>query len=426
MLAEGQLECRRELRGAVCLLAAIFTFTLGTVAQSKGCNEPAASPSVTLSLPGSPFTAVPSADGCWLFVSITGGRLAGPGITVVKRSGGKLTLERTIAVTSSPTGIVLTHDGKLLVAAAAQQTVFIDTEKLEKGDAGAVVGSIGSGSGSVYVNVTPDDKTLFISQEHAASITVIDLERARRDGFNGSTVIGQIPVGQEPIALTFSPDEKYLYTTSEMASPDWQWPNACKPEGSPVPDTVLSEPEGAVVVVDVAKARLDPAHAVLTRVPAGCSPVRLAMSPSGARIYVTARNSNAVVAFDTSKLISDPAHARMAMAPTGDAPVPIAVIDHGRMVIAGNSNRFAAGNAPQYLVVLNAAKFDQGIGAVLGIVPAGVFPREMRVSADGRTLFLTNFGSRTLQMLDIGRLPIDTALPPEIRSNAEALATRGR
>ena len=114
------------------------------------------------------------------------------------------------------------------------------------------------------------------------------------------------------------------------------------------------------------------------------------------------------------------------MAPTGDAPVPIAVIDHGRMVIAGNSNRFAAGNAPQYLVVLNAAKFDQGIGAVLGIVPAGVFPREMRVSADGRTLFLTNFGSRTLQMLDIGRLPIDTALPPEIRSNAEALATRGR
>jgi hypothetical protein len=61
---------------------------------------------------------------------------------------------------------------------------------------------------------------------------------------------------------------------------------------------------------------------------------------------------------------------------------------------------------------------------VLGIIPAGSFPREMAVSADGRTLFLTNFGSNSLQVMDVAHLPIDSQLPPEIARNADALAHR--
>ncbi len=407
-------------------LMALFTLTTGMVAQSSPCNQPAASPAVRLALPAPPFTAVPSADGCWVFVSMVGGRGGQPGIAVVKRSGGTLTLEHTVAVTPTPTGIVLTHDGQLLIAAAGSATVFLDTKKLMVGDANAVLGSIGGGRGAIYVNVTPDDKTLFVSQENGGTITVIDLDRARRRGFNDAAVIGQIPAGEAPIALTFSPRAKYLYTTSELALPDWQWPNACKPEGSAVPDTVLAEPEGAVEVIDVAKARTDPAHAVVARVPAGCSAVRMAMSPNGDRIYVTARNSNALVAFDTAKLISDPAHAQVAMAPTGDAPVPLAVVNQGREVIAGNSNRFAGANAPQQLVVLNAARFNQGAGAVLGTIAAGAFPREMRVSADQRTLFLTDFGSSALQMFDLSRLPIEAHVPADVAANAKALAERSQ
>jgi DNA-binding beta-propeller fold protein YncE len=74
-------------------------------------------------------------------------------------------------------------------------------------------------------------------------------------------------------------------------------------------------------------------------VPAGCNAVRMSISPSGDRIYVTARNSNAVPAFDTSKLVSDSGHALIAMAPVGDAPVPVMVVDNGKKVIAGNSFR---------------------------------------------------------------------------------------
>ena len=128
------------------------------------------------------------------------------------------------------------------------------------------------------------------------------------------------------------------------------------------------------------------------------------MSPSGDRIYVTARNSNAVAAFDAAKLISDPAHSRLGMAPVGAAPVPIAVLAGGKTVVAGNSNRFAGGNSAESLTVLDAAKIRGNQDAAIGSVPAGAFPRELRVSADGKTLYLTNFGSKSLQVMDVGRL----------------------
>ena len=81
------------------------------------------------------------------------------------------------------------------------------------------------------------------------------------------------------------------------------------------------------------------------------------------------------------------------------------MVDAGRKVVAGNSNRFAASTAPQSLVVLDAAKMEAGADTTLGTIPAGAFPREMALSADGHTLFLTNFGSNSLQVIDVDRLP---------------------
>ncbi len=250
------------------------------------------------------------------------------------------------------------------------------------------------------------------------------MRSARRSGYAPDAVIGKVPVGLAPIALTLSPDNKWLYTTSQGALPNWNWPKACKPEGAPVPDSVITNPEGAVIVIDVARARTDPTHAVVARVPAGCSPVRMTSSPKGDRIYVSARNSNAVAEFDTSKLVSDGAHAMVGIAAVGDAPVPVMIVDKGRRLVVGNSNRFGGRGDPESLTVLDTAKISQGMAAVQGIIPAGSFPREMAVSSDERTLFLTNFGSNSLQVLDIAHLPIDPKLPPEIAKNADSLAHR--
>ncbi|MGP8244511.1 MAG: hypothetical protein ACLQVN_08320 [Bryobacteraceae bacterium] len=335
-----------------------------------------------------------------------GGRGNGAaGIAVLHRKGGSVDLARTVPVPAPPAGIVLTHDGKLLIAAAIGKVLFLDAPCLISGCGKPLAGSFSDGDKmqSIYANVTADDKLLFVSEETASAITVIDLEQARSAGFGARSIAGKIPVGRAPIALTFSPDGRWLFTTSEVAAKEWGWPAACKPENRPnVSDLV--NPEGAVIAIDVARAKSDPGHAVVARVPAGCSPVRMAISPAGDRVYVTARNSNAVVAFDAEKLISDPEHARLGMAPVGTAPVPIALVDGGKTVVAGNSNRFAGGGSTQTLTLLDAAKIRGNGDAAIGSIPAGAFPRELRVSPDGQTLYLTNFGSKSLQAMDVERL----------------------
>ncbi len=366
-----------------------------------------AAPSVTVELPGHPFGVIAAGDGCSVFVSLMGddaGKNAG--IAVLKVRSGRFQLLHVVPLQFRPTGMALTHDGKLLIAAADKAVIFLDVQGLISGTANAVLGSFSDGRNaqSVYANVTADNKLLFVSDERAKSITVIDLDRARANGYKRDAIVGKIPTGNAPIALTFSPDGKWLYSTSEVALSEWNWPKACKPEGRPSTGSEISNPEGAVIVVDVARARRDPAHSVAGRIPAGCSPVRMAISPDGDRIYIAARNSNAVLAFHTAKLLSDPQHARIGMAPVGTAPVPIAVVDHGSKVVTGNSNRFASPTSAQTLLVLDAARIQEGTAARLGTIPAGAFPREMSVSPDGDTLLLTNFGSNSLQVMDIERL----------------------
>jgi DNA-binding beta-propeller fold protein YncE len=106
-----------------------------------------------------------------------------------------------------------------------------------------------------------------------------------------------------------------------------------------------------------------------------------------------------LLSFDTTKLVSNPDHARLGMTQVGTAPVPVAVVNDGRSVIVGNSNRFDADQSKQQMLdVLRAADLT-----VSAHIPAGSFPREMRLSPDGNTLFLTNFSSDSLQIIDLKR-----------------------
>ena len=47
------------------------------------------------------------------------------------------------------------------------------------------------------------------------------------------------------------------------------------------------------------------------------------------------------------------------------------------------------------------------MGITDGNVPAGVFPRELRVTDDQRTLLLTDFESKNLALIDVERLPLE-------------------
>ena len=331
------------------------------------------------------------------------------GVAVVSRVNGEPSLTNVTRLEGSPYGMVLTHDGALLIVASDDRVAFIDTARLIAGAADSLLGYLNDAplAGRMYANVTPDDRWLFLSDESARSISVVDLVKARASGFAASAVIGQIPVGRAPVALTFSTDHQFLYTTSQVAPAGYGWPAVCRAPGSDAARQDSNYAEGAILVVDVARATHDPVNAVVGAVAAGCNPVRLVTSPGGDVAYVSARTDNVILAFDTGKLLSDAAHALIGRVPVGAAPVGVAVLNGGRRLAVTNSNRFGDSNATQSLTIIDAQKFASGQAAVVGTVPAGIFPRELRVTQDRRTLLLTNFGSKNLAVLDVARLPLE-------------------
>ena len=403
------MQRRRQILSRVIVLAVLGPSALtafgrapAEAASPGSCNAPADKPITYLSLPGHPFGIAVSNDGCRIFVAVS---RESNGIAALRREGGKIKVERVVSLPNMPTEIVLTHDNKLLIVADGEGVTFLDAEGMWAGSHDAVVGTIRGrdGDATINVNVTSDDKFLFVSNERAASITVIDLQKARGEGFSGSAIVGRVPVGIAPIALVFSPDERLLYTTSEVVPRGLGWPAKCQPEGRAARGAEY--PQGAVFVVDVAKAERGAEESVVAIVPAGCSPVRLAISPGGEFLYVTARNSNSMLSFNTAALMTDADHALVGIVPVGAAPVPVTLADSGKRVLVGNSNRFAAARGEhQDVMVIDAARVKEGKAAVLGKIPAQGFPRKLVTSNDGRTIFLGNFASDSLEIIDAERL----------------------
>lgn len=394
---------------------AIFLCALAlcVAARSKGadCNAQAKEAIRFVNLPGHPFSTIPSPDGCWLFVSLgSSSPLEVNGVAVLERNGnGDIRVRRVVPVESSPAGMVMTHDGKLLIVADDEFVAFLDVQKMTSSDGNPIVGFLRDqpDAGSIYANVTRDDAYLFVSDEGASSITVIDLKKARTNGFVEKAIVGKIPTGRAPIALTFSPDERLLYTTSEVALKEWSWPAKCKPEGQDPATAKIERPEGAIIIVDVEKAKSDPANAVRVRVPAGCSPVRMGITADGASVWLTVRNNDAVAGFDTAKLLQDPDHARIGWVPVGRAPVGLTITRDNKYVVISNSNRFGAdANSHQTLTVIDPKRAADGSAAVVGLIEAGAFPRQFGASPDGNTIFLANYLSNTLEIIDAEHLPL--------------------
>jgi DNA-binding beta-propeller fold protein YncE len=299
--------------------------------------------------------------------------------------------------------MALTHDGAILIFADGNRVGFVDTERLVSGQRNAVLGYWNDGAkfaGRIYVTVTSDDAYLFVSDEFANTVTVIDLAKVKASRFSTKAKIGRIPVGDGPIAVTLSRDEKYLFITRLSTPPSADSPAECDSN---------TKAQGAIVIADVATAKADPAHSIVATVKAGCEPVRLVLSPLGDVAYVSVRGDNAISAFATTKLVEEPARALLAKIPTGPSPIGIGVSDNGNRIVVANSNRFGAiPSSHQTLSVIDTNRIVTGSGAILGSIPAGDFPREVSVSSDQRTLFVVNVNSRALEVIDLARL----AIPP--------------
>jgi DNA-binding beta-propeller fold protein YncE len=105
-----------------------------------------------------------------------------------------------------------------------------------------------------------------------------------------------------------------------------------------------------------------------------------------------------VLAFDTAKLESDPNNALLGFASTGGtAPVGVRLFHNDQLLAVANSNRFHTGTANA--TILNVA--SPSAAGVVATISTGSFPREITVGPNGTTLYLTNFDSDALQVIQI-------------------------
>jgi DNA-binding beta-propeller fold protein YncE len=403
------------------LVLALLACLTPLAARAAGCNTPTPDPVSFVQVPGAPFAAIASRDGCRIFVTLESGTAqVAPGLAVFTRHDGQVLLERTLALPGKPRGMALSHDGRMLVVADTTNVAFVDVARLIAGAAKPVVG-LWSGpgvQGRNYLEISADDHYLFMSDEILGTVTIIDLAQARAADFSGRLSVHAVGVGTSPVGMSLSRDEHYLFVTSQRMT-GLGWPQIC---AEPDASGVAPHPEGAVVVIDLRRALADQ-DSVVKVAKAGCSPVRIATS--AARVYVTARASNSLLIFDEKQLTTMGVETTPTVVPVGKSPVGIHVIDDGRKVVVANSDRFSApGHGSESISVIDVSRSAAAGASVLGLIPTRTFPRELHCTADERTLLVTNFSAQTLEVVDLASRPWLAA--SRVGSVRVALARRAR
>ena len=358
--------------GSSCDTAVAAAPALGAVSQAA------------VPVPGSPFSVVATADGRWSFVTLNSA------VEVLSNRSPAPVADRQVSVPGTPQGEQLTNDGRYLLVADGSGAVVIDVARAEDGAAGAVLGTLSSpaGRGAVEVAVSPDDRFAFVTLELSDSLAVFDLHKALASGFGPADFAGTVPLGTAPVGLAVSPDGRWIYATSESAK-----------------GAATAQAAGTVTVIGLRQAETRPADAVAGTVPAGCSPVRVVTSADGKVVWVTARGSDAVLGFSAAALRTDPGHALLARVQVGEAPVGLALSGDGQRLVVADSDRFSAKGATANLAVVNVKAALAGRPALLGLIPAGAFPREMTVIPRTDTLLVTDYLAEQVQAVNLATAP---------------------
>lgn len=356
---------------------------------SAGCSTTvvagrllAAQTPVTTPVPGHPTAVVGTADGRWAFASVSTGTEGEIAVIALGREVPRLV--RTVKLPDSLAdafGMAMTHDGLLLVAGYTA-TGVLSVRALEDGGHDPLVGILAdAGAGQFEVAVSGDDRYVFVTDETTGGLSVFDLGVALRRGFSAPGVaVGIVPLAPGAVGIAMAPGGRQMYVTTYGAY----------------------GPHGQLWVIDTARAESGAdGGAVLAHLAAGCQPVRVAVSPDGSTVWVTALQSDALLGFSAARLRDDPSRALRAVVRVGSEPVGLLLVDDGRLALVGNSNRGlvpgTGSNVAQTVSVINTAAALAQRPAVVGAVPTGLFPRDLTFDQATGEVLLGNFSSGTIE-----------------------------
>ncbi len=278
----------------------------------------------------------------------------------------KAAIVTRIPVGKRPRGVKLSPDGKRLYVALSgspRAAPGADESKLPPADRAAdgvgivdlethkLLRTLASGQDPESFDVSRDGKTLYVSNEESAEMTVLDLVTGK--------VKKKIAVGKEPEGVTLRPDGKVVYVTSEE--------------------------DNVVVAISTDKLK------VLARIKTGPRPRSIAFSRDGATGFVTNENGAQVTVFDAVKNVATGAIKIEAQkkTPLGPRPMGTALSPDGKLLYV------SCGRGEAVAVVDVASRKMVRILEGVGARPWGI-----DVGHDGKTVYTANGPSNDVSIID--------------------------
>jgi YVTN family beta-propeller protein len=206
---------------------------------------------------------------------------------------------------------------------------------------GATVKAIPLGGEPYDAAITPDGRYAYVTQRAAKRVTVIDLSTL--------IIVKSIPVGAVPRGVAITPDGTRAFVTNAGSN--------------------------TVSVIDVASNTV-----IGAPIPVGQMPWGIAITRGGERAYVVNRASSTVSAIDLAS------QTVIAVMPVDQEPVEIMI--SGRMAYVTST------------IDNTVVPIDMTNHTVLPSIPVGLFPRDLAITPDGRSIFVADSQSGTVSVID--------------------------
>jgi PQQ-dependent catabolism-associated beta-propeller protein len=300
------------------------------------------------------------------------------------------TVEARVPVGKRPRGIKVSPNGKLLFVALSgspRAAPGIDESKLPPGDRAAdgigivdltthkLLRTIQSGQDPEAFDVSRDGKTLYVSNEETAEMSVVDIA--------SGVVKHKVPVGGEPEGVTLSPNGKLVYVTSETDS----------------------------IIAAIATDKLT----VVGRMPVGPRPRSVAFTRDGKTAFATSENGAQLTVLDVGKNAPIGTIKVVAQAKTVLGPRPMGTV----LSPDGKTLYVSCGRGESVAVIDVATRKVTHLFDGVGARPWGI-----GVSHDGTKLFTANGPSNDVSIVDaatgkvtsrvkVGGLPWGLVVAPE-------------
>ena len=295
----------------------------------------------------------------------------GGNVLVVDPEKGQLV--EKIAVGKRPRGIKLSADGRQLYVALSGSPIAgpgVDESKLPPADRSAdgigvvdlasrsVVRKLKSGQDPESFALSPDGKTMYVSNEETSEMSVLDVA--------SGDVTRRVKVGEEPEGVTVRPDGREVYVTSEG--------------------------DNAVFAVDTSS------YAVVAKMETAARPRAVVFTPDGATAFVTNENGGAIAVIDAGK------HAvttTIKLTPPPGATVPPRPM--GATLSADARRLFVSLGRAKSVAEIDVATRQ----VVRAMDDIGARPWGIGLSKDGKKLYTANGPSADVSVIDIESGKVD-------------------